>query len=122
MKNFVLVFVLALAGFINSANANSYLEMITQPPADYSSSVTEESVFDDVVQSDSSHSPLWYDYRITTASPVVFSPYPKYLAWQKAKARENEIEFDEHEFIQNLIYTTEGGLAAFGLYQLYKYH
>lgn len=122
MKNFVLVFVLALAGFINSANANSYLEMITQPPADYSSSVTEESVFDDVDQSDSSHPPLWYDYRITTASPVVFSPYPKYLAWQKAKARENEIEFDEHEFIQNLIYTTEGGLAAWGLYQIYKYH
>ena len=96
--------------------------MITQPPADYSSSVTEESVFDDVDQSDSSHPPLWYDYRITTASPVVFSPYSKYLAWQKAKARENEIEFDEHEFIQNLIYTTEGGLAALGLYQLYKYH
>jgi hypothetical protein len=122
VKNFVLVFVLALAGFINSANANSYLEMITQPPADYSSSVTEESVFDDVDQSDSSHPPLWYDYRITTASPVVFSPYPKYLAWQRAKARENKIEFDEHEFIQNLIYTTEGGLAAFGLYQIYKYH
>lgn len=122
MKNFVLVFVLALVGSIESANANSYLKMITQEPDGYSSGIVEESVFNGIEENSSSHPELWYDSRITTASPVVFSSYPKYLAWQRYKAHENETEFDSHEFIQNLIYTTEGGLAAFGLYQIYKYH
>lgn len=120
MKNFVLVFVLALAGFINSANANSYLEMITREPSGYSSSASGESVFNGINEASPSRPELWYDSRVTTASPVVFSPYPKYVAWQKAKARERELQFDSHEFIQNLIYTTEGGLVIWGLYQIYK--
>lgn len=122
MKNFVFVLVLATVGFIKSAVANSYLEMITQKPSGYSSAIAEESVFNGIDETSLLSPDLWYDSRIKTASPVVFSSYPKYQAWQKAKARENAAEFDSHEFIQNLIYTLEGGVAAFGIYQIYKYH
>jgi len=122
IKCFYVLLFLALSFGAPEARANSYLEMITTAPSEYNSESEKNSFFDEPTDVADERPPLWYDARITTASPVVFSPYPKYLAWQRAKAKENEMEFDPHEFIQNLIYTTEGGLAAYGLYQIYKYH
>ena len=119
---FSFILVLALCLGATQACANSYLEMITQKPEGYETQSSSDSFFNGLEDSSHISSPLWYDSRITTPSPVVFSSYPKYLAWQKAKARENVYEFDEHEFIQNMIYGAEGGLAIFGLYQIYKYH
>ena len=119
---YYIIGILALCYDIKIASANSYLEMITQAPQNTTEQQIESSYFDGIENSAPKAAPLWYDTHITTPAPVVFSDVTKYQAWQQAKAHENEIQFNPHEFIQNLIYTTEGGLAALGIYQLYKYH
>lgn len=117
-----IVLPLALYCFPKTASANSYLEMITQKPQDTTEQQETDSYFNGIADTPKETPLLWYDSRITTHAPVVFSEYPKYQAWKQAKARENELQFDSHKFIQNLIYGAEGGLAAWGIYQIYKYH
>ena len=102
------------------AHANSYLDMITEPPE---GDVQEENVFNDVQVNTNSQAGAinwWYDSRIKTRSPVVVSPYPKYYAWLRAKANEHRYD-DTDEQIQNLIYAVEGGLVGWGLYEIYRY-
>lgn len=118
----ILIILLALCGFNTAASANSYLEMITTPPLETNTNNDSTSYFNTTNESATVPTPLWYDTRITTAAPVVFSPLPKYIAWQQAKQRENTLQFDSHEFIQNLIYNLEGGLAIWGVYQFHKHH
>lgn len=115
---------LALCSWVSTASANSYLEMITKEPENLRSSPVSDSYFDGLnVKTNSlqAKSALWYDSRITTPSPVVFSSYPKYLAWQRAEARKNNYEFDAHESIQQIIEGAATGVALWGIYQLYRY-
>lgn len=103
-----------------SAWANSYIEMITTAPE----TMKEVLVIGDETVDASSQSEkpvLWYDSRITTAAPVVVSPYPKYVAWQRAQMAGN-VRDEWHEGLQNLIYTVEGGLVGWSLYQMFRYH
>ena len=104
---------------LHPAYANSYLEMITKAPEEQGENEAME-VIEENETSVQRKPDLWYDSRITTASPVVVSPYPKYYAWARAKA--NEYQFDRtQEQLQNLIYIIEGGLVGWGLYEIYKY-
>lgn len=102
------------------AHANSYFDMITEPPQGYT---PEDEVFDEVKTNTSSNTGTmnwWYDSRIKTRSPVVVSPYPKYYAWAKAKADENKMDYTDTQ-IQDFIYAVEGGLVGWGLYEIYRY-
>jgi len=118
MKITVGIFVfLAGMAIVGSAYANSYLDMLTTAPdgqekiAPYISEQLKEN---------NSKLNWWYDARIVTRSPVVVSPYPKYYAWARAQADNNQ--FDRtHEYVQDMIYVIEGGLVGWGLYELYKY-
>lgn len=103
-----------------SAWANSYIEMITTAPE----TVQEAGVADDepvVVSSQRTKPAVWYDSRITTTAPVVASPYPKYVAWQRAQMA-GDVRDEWHEGLQNLIYTVEGGLVGWGLYEMFRRH
>ena len=118
-KKVVLVCVIILVmGVCSFAHANSYLEMITEPPENYEE--PESDIVDDVEMNAPSKTNLWYDSRIKTQAPVVVSPYPRYYAWLRSKANEGR-EDNTHEQIQNLIYIMEGGLAGWGLYEIYRY-
>lgn len=100
-----------------SAFANSYLDMLTTAPVMADNQQSEGSNQQEIQVRQNPN--WWYDSRITTVSPVVVSPYPKYYAWLRAQA--NEGQFDQtHENIQNLIYVIEGGLVGWGLYEIYK--
>lgn len=112
--------VLAMEICASSVHANSYLDMITEPPEGYEQ---EEQVVEEVeANTVSKQGPLnwWYDSRIKTMSPVVVSPYPRYYAWVRAKANEDR-QNNTDEQIQNLIYAVEGGLVGWGLYEIYRY-
>lgn len=85
------------------AAANSYLEMITTPPEGYMAEVSQHSVAE--------RAPLWYDSRIQTSSPVVTSELPKYLAWQQAKAYENNFSYVRDD-MQNAVYFLSGAALA----------
>jgi len=101
------------------AYANSYLEMLTTAPQGQTETVTPYT--SEPAQPSNLKPNWWYDSRITTPSPVVVSPYPRYQAWLKAKANESQSD-ESHEQIQNMIYMIEGGLLGLGLYEIYKYH
>ena len=60
------------------AHANSYLDMLTEPPEGYEKSTFVDSAVEVMPQ----HNTLdwWYDSRIKTGAPVVVSSYPKYYA------------------------------------------
>ena len=122
MKLFHVTLLLAICGITHTASANSYLEMITTPPIEQTAKDSYFDGLDTIADSPQNVPLLWYDRNITTHGPVVFSDYPKYMAWKQAKERENYLQFDSHEFIQDLIYNVEGGLAIWGIYQIYKYH
>ena len=112
--------ILAMEICVSSAHANSYLDMITEPPEGYE---PEEKVFEEVENNTGSKAGAinwWYDSRIKTRSPVVVSPYPRYYAWVRAKANEGR-QNNTDEQIQNLIYAVEGGLVGWGLYEIYRY-
>ena len=51
---------------------------------------------------------------------MVVSSYPKYYAWAKAKADEDRNNYIDSQ-IQDFIYTVEGGLVGWGLYEIYRY-
>lgn len=89
------------------AFANSYLDMITKEPEN----LVHERANENSIYTPKTTPNLWYDSRIETKSPVVTSPYPKYLAWQKAKANEHNY-YNYKETVQNAIYTLEA--IAFG--------
>ncbi|MCM1324221.1 MAG: hypothetical protein NC218_08660 [Acetobacter sp.] len=110
----LLLFIVGIVVGTNSAIANSYLEMITTPPEAY---VVENAVVQEVKTA-----PLWYDYRIETSSPVVTSSLPKYLAWQRAKAYENDFNYT-HNDVQNMIYFLSGAAMARLAYDIWgPYH
>lgn len=109
--------------WVSTSVANSYLDMITQKPEGYEE-VEKSSELEENISAKPANSlnNLWYDSRIVTKAPVVTSPYPKYYAWARAKANENDTsDADLKEGIQNLIWTIEGGAAAFGIYEIYRY-
>lgn len=60
------------------AHANSYLDMLTEPPEGYEKSTFVGSAVEVMPQ----HNTLawWYDSRIKTGAPVVVFSYPKYYA------------------------------------------
>lgn len=102
---------------VSPATANSYVEMITTPPAEDTS--TKHVV---PVPTTAPAQPLtWYDSRIKTTAPVVTSPYPKYAAWARSQANENLFDKTQDE-LQHLVYMVEGGLLSLGLYELYFRH
>lgn len=84
------------------AYANSYLDMITKAPKDYISTQTK------YIPTTSNHTKpnTWYDSKISTKSPIVTSPYPKYLAWRQSKAIEDRY-YNYKEDIQEAIYILE---------------
>lgn len=100
--------------FAQTAEANSYLDMITTPPEGYVETEPEVSAAE--------HSPLWYDGRVQTVSPVVTSPLPKYLAWQRAKAFEDSCAYVRDD-VQNAIYFLSGAAVARLAYDIWgPYH
>ena len=113
MKIVTFFCILTLA-FANTAMANSYLEMITTPPEGYVENAPVVTITE--------RSPLWYDDRIQTTSPVVTSPLPKYLAWQRAKAYEDNFNY-VHDDVQNVIYFLSGAAVARLAYDIWgPYH
>lgn len=108
------LFILAVMFGANSAAANSYLEMITTPPDGYVAEVANaQSV---------KAAPLWYDDRIQTSSPVVTSSLPKYLAWQRAKADEDNFNYVRDD-MQNAVYFLSGAAMARLAYDIWgPYH
>lgn len=121
MKKVLIQIGLILALCTNDSKANSYLDMITSKPVGQ----TEEELpsapaVDEVLETPLSSVVIKNTPTMRTTSPVVTSPYPKYQAWLKAKARENRYD-NTHEQIQNMIYTLEGGLLGLGIYEIYRY-
>ncbi len=112
MKFGAIVFLAAAVA--SPAAANSYLKMITTPPEGY----VEETLSVPVAE----RAPLWYDDRIQTVSPVVVSPLPKYLAWQRAQAYDNDFSIARDE-LQNAIYFISGAALARLAYDIWgPYH
>lgn len=113
-----LIIVIFATAFVSlTAQANSYVEMITKAPEGY---VSESGVADCALCAGRAvQKPFtWYDSRIKTKSPVVTSPYPKYAAWVRSMENENLVE-NTREELQHLIYMVEGGLLGLGLYEIY---
>ena len=89
--------------------ANSYLDMITKEPQNQ---VIKQANPNSIYQP-KPYKYLWYDNRIETKSPIVTSPYPKYLAWKKAKQNQHKY-YSYKNALQNTIYTLE--TIAFGAF------
>lgn len=95
------------------AYANTYLEMITKEPEGHIS--TNHVHIPHYVQN--AKPATWYDNRVSIKSPVVTSPYPKYLAWQQSKANEH-LHYNYKETVQNTIYTLEAIALGTFIYEM----
>lgn len=102
------------------AYANSYLDMLTEPPEGYEQDELTSGSAVIVPSSNANTLDWWYDSRIKTSAPVVVSSYPKYYAWVRARADEDRNNYIDSQ-IQDFIYAVEGGLVGWGLYEIYRY-
>ncbi len=128
--NFLTVLTWCLCSItFQSSWANSYVEMITTPPAQ---SANSQSVIyaDEVyvvqqptyVQVEPQAVNMQYS-KISgapiTSSPVVTSSYPKYVAWRNAQ---NNSCCYVHDGVQNLIYFIGGAVAGRIAYDIWGPH
>lgn len=113
--------------------ANSYVDMITTPPAGYAEEISQpyesqavgaESAKVILQTADGKYIPVEPDYYPAgkTISPVVTPEYHKYLAWREAQA--NGDAYDEvHEGVQRLLYFFGGAAVARLAYDIWgPYH
>ena len=112
-----------------SSLANSYLEMITTPPAQNTNSqpmIYADEVYivqqPTYVQAEPQEMNMQYS-KISgapiTSSPVVTSSYPKYVAWKNAQ---NNNCCYVHDGVQNLIYFIGGAVAGRIAYDIWGPH
>ena len=118
-----------------SGFANSYVDMITTPPAGYAAETPQPPLYAGqgvaaggakvILQTaDGRYIPVEPEYipAAKTVSPVVTPEYHKYLAWRKAQA-DGDVYDEVYEGVQRLIYFVGGAAVARLAYDIWgPYH
>lgn len=121
MKKAVVIYLSYLLSISSHAYANSYLDMITQPPEEQISDENVPPQFISLQISEEYTSPATTNNQ--TTSPVVspMQEQEKYQAWLKSRQNIKNMPILSKDDLQNFIYTFEAGLLGVGLYEIYRY-
>ena len=124
MKKIVGIYLLYILSISHPVYANSYMDMITQPPEEQASkdTVPPQNIAP-TVKTDNNNLPDIPNTMQPTSKPVV-SPsqeQQKYQAFLKAQLKQDNDSFLTKENLQNMLYAIEAGLLGVGLYEIYRY-
>ena len=124
MKKLVGIYLLYILSISHSVYANSYMDMITQPPEEQTSKdIVPPQNISPAITTDNNYLLSSPNTIQATSKPVVLpsQEQQKYQAWLKAQLEQEDDSFLNKENLQNILYAIEAGLLGVGLYEIYRY-